>query len=221
MKISDRLNRLMIDREIQRRFQAEGKEPVGFRGLWMILSGHFRYPTLYNPLGALAGIAFLASTLKPWWYFYVTGGAFWGHNATLVASAFGYKHTVPPEGWRFIIEIPLIVSVILICGMLVYFFIVLYGATMAGKKGKLFVAAGGLLLLIYTAGFFGTVYFGCYRVGGTPLEDFKVVATLPVTVHPQFMPIYYFAIAAAVMCVLFSLTHGWLPIRLHKRKKIE
>jgi len=32
---------------------------------------------------------------------------------------------------------------------------------------------------------------------------------------------YYFAIAAAVMCVLFSLTHGWLPIRLHKRKKIE
>ena len=58
MKISDLLNRLMIDRETQRRFQAEGKEPTGFRGLSMILSGHFRTPTLYNPLGVLAGIAF-------------------------------------------------------------------------------------------------------------------------------------------------------------------
>jgi hypothetical protein len=120
-----------------------------FEGLLMVIAGHFRHLTLYNPVGVLAGAAFLASTTKPWWHATVIGGAFVGTGRTL--DAFYLKHNVPPEGWRFIIETPLSATVALVCGLLGYFFIVLWGATSSKKKGKLFVASGGLLMLIYTA----------------------------------------------------------------------
>jgi hypothetical protein len=221
MKIIDSLSRLLIDEETQRKLRAEGKEPMGFRGLLAVIHEHVRHLTVYNPLAILAGAAFLASARKPWWHASVSGGAFLGGGRTLDGYPFYLKHTVPPEGWRFLIETPILLSAVLICGLLLYFLIVVWGGTSAGNKGRLFVAAGGLLMLIYTAGFFSTVYLACYRIGGTPLEDFTLVATLPVTVHPQFMCPYYYAIGAGIVCLLSSLIHGWSTIRLSKRKKSD
>jgi hypothetical protein len=216
MRLFDLLIKILRDDESRMRSQ-EGEELKGFRGLLRVLSGHFHHPTVYNPLGILAGAAYLASILNPWWHASVTGAAFVG-GRRLDAFAYFLKHNVPPEGWRYIIETPLPASVALICGLLGYFLLVLWGGTMAGKKGKLFVACGGFFMLIYTAGFFATVYFACYRVGGTPLEDFKLYATFPVTVHPRFLPPYYHAIIAAVVCLLSSFIHGRLPIRLYRKK---
>ena len=218
MKIFDRLINLLMDEDTKKDFQAEGREPTGFRGSLMIVSGHCRHLTLYNPFAVLAGAAFLASTLNPWWHATVIGGAFVGTGRTLDAFAFYLKHNVPPEGWRFIIETPLPVSVILVFGLLGYFLIVLWGATSAKKKGKLFVACGSFLMLIYGGGFFGTVLFACYRIGGTPLEAFPLEATFPVTVEPRFLPSYYYAIGSGLMCLLSSLIHGRLKIRLHRKK---
>ncbi len=221
MKIVDWLSNLLVDLDTERDFQAEGRQPKGFRGLLMVISGHFRHLTLYNPVGVLAGAVFLASTLKPWWHATVIGGAFVGSGRTLDAFAFYLAHNVPPEGWRFIIETPLPAAVALVCGLLGYFLIVLWGATLSKKKGKLFVASGGLLMLIYSAGFFGTVYFACYRIGGTSLEAFPLEATFPVTVEPRFLPSYFFAIGAGVACLFSSLIHGIITIRLHRKKKSD
>lgn len=220
MRLFDLLIEILIDDSSRMRFEEQGEELKGFRGLLMVFSGHFHHPTAYNPLGILGGVAFLVSTLSPWWHASVTGGAFVG-GRTLDAFAYVLKHNVPPEGWRFIIETPLVASAALVCGLLGYFFLVLWGGTMAGKKGKLFVASGGSLMLIYTAGFFGTVYFACYRIGGTPLEDFILYAPLPVTVHPLFLPPYYYAIGAGVLCLLSSFIHGRLPIRVYKKKESD
>ena len=218
MRIINLLSRLLMDESVREKFRAEGREPIGFRGLLAVFSEHFRHLTLYNPLGVLAGAAFLASTLNPWWHVTVHGGAFVGTGRTLDAFAFVLKHNVPVEGLRFIIETPPLASAALICGLLGYYVIVLWGATMPGRKGRLFVASGGLLMLIYTAGFFSTVFFACYRIGGTSLEEFPLQATFPVTVDPRFLPFYYYAIGAAFLCLLSSLIHGMVTIRLHKKR---
>jgi len=216
MKIVNFFSKLLMDKETERRVQAEGIEPIGFQGLRKVFSEHFSHLTLYNPLGVLAGAAFLASTLNPWWHATALGG-----GRHLNAFAFVLKHNVPPEGWRFLIETPPLASVALACGLLGYFSIVLWGGTMAGKKGKLFVASSGLLMLTYTAGFFGTVYFACYRIGGTPLEEFILIANIPVTVDPRFLPSYYYAIGAGFVCLLSSLIHGMVTIRLYRKKNSD
>jgi hypothetical protein len=221
MKISDRLSKLLMDEETARDFRAEGSEPRGLRGLLQVLGRHFRRLTLSNPVAVLAGAAYLASTFYPWWRVTIIGGAFVGTGRTLDAFAFYYRHNIPPEGWRFLIEMPLIASVAAAGLLLVYFLIILWGATSAGKKGKLFVAGGGLLLLFYTAGFFGTVFFACYRIGGTPLKEFPLAATFPVVVVPVFLPAYFAAIGAGAVCLFSSLIHGKAALRLHRKKAAD
>ena len=61
MKLFDLLTRILIDDSTRERFQQEGKEIKGFRGLLRVFPGHFHRLTLYNPLGLLAGVAFVAS----------------------------------------------------------------------------------------------------------------------------------------------------------------
>jgi len=217
MKTGDRLSELLMDEETARGFQSEGSEPKGFRGLLRVFGRHFRRLTLSNPLAVLAGAAFLASTFYPWWRVTIIGGAFVGTGRTLDAFAFYYKHNIPPEGWRFVIEMPLFASVATAGLLLVYFLIVLWGATSAGKKGKLFVACGGLLMLLYTAGFFGIVFFACYRIGGTSLREFPLAATFPVVVAPVFLPAYFAAICAGAVCLFSSLIHGKATLRLHRK----
>ncbi len=218
MKTVDRLSRLLMDEETARGFRAEGNEPEGFRGLVRVLGRHFRRLTLSNPLALLAGVGFLASTFYPWWRITIIGGAFVGTGRTLNAFAFYYKHNIPPEGWRFVLEMPLFASVGAAALLVVYFLVVLWGATSAGKKGKLFVACGGLLMLLYTAGFFGTTFFACYRIGGTNLREFPLAATFPVIVAPVFLPSYFAAIGAGALCLLSSLIHGKAALRLHHKR---
>lgn len=218
MKTVDRLSKLLMDEETTRDFQAEGREPEGFRGLLQVLGRHFHRFTLCNPLAVLAVAGFLATTFLPWWRITIIGGAFVGTGRTLDAFAFYYKHNIPPEGWRFVLQMPLVASVGAAVLLLVYFLIVLWGATMAGKKGKLFVAGGGLLMLLYTVGYFGTTYFACYRIGGTSLAEFPLAATFPVVVAPDYLPPYFAAIGAGAVCLLSSLIHGKAALRLHRKK---
>jgi hypothetical protein len=221
MKIVNRLSKLLMDEETARSFQAEGREPEGFRGLAQVLGGHFRQLTLSNPLAVLAGAAFLASTFYPWWRITIIGGAFVGTGRTLDAFAYYYTHNIPPEGWRFVLQMPLVASIGAAGLLLVYFLIVLWGATMAGKKGRMFVACGGLLMMLYAAGFFGTTYFACYRIGGTSLAEFPLAATFPVVVAPAYLPPYFAAIGIGAVCLLSSLIQGKAALRLHRKKVAE
>lgn len=217
MKLFDLLTRILIDDSTRERSQQEGKEIKGFRGFLRVFPGHFHRLTLYNPLGLLAGVAFVASFYNPWWHAKADEG-----RVVIDAFAFWLRHSVPPIGRVFIIETPFALSVLLLLGVLIYFLIVFWGSTMAGMKGRLYVVAGGLLMLIYTAGFYGTLVYALHRIGGTLSEDFVVYTyggMRPADVHTYFWPSYYWAIGAGSICLLSSLIHGLLPIRFYRRKK--
>jgi len=217
MKLFDLLIRILIDNSTRERFQQEGKEIKGFQGFLRVFPGHFHRLTLYNPLGLLAGVAFIASFYSPWWHATVDEG-----RISIDAFAFTLRHTVPPIGRVFIIETPLALSVFLLLGVLGYLFLVFWGSTMAGMKGRLYIVASGLLMLIYTAGFYGTLVYALYRIGGTLSEDFVVWTyggMRPADIHTYFLPSYYWAIGAAAVCLLSALIHGLLPIRFYRSKK--
>ena len=217
MKLFNPLIKIFIDDSTRMRYQQEDKEIKGLRGLLRVFAGHFYHLTLYNPLALLAGVAFAACLNNPWWHARVDEG-----RIVIDAFAFVLKHTVPPIGRIFIIETPLPLTVILIIGLFLYFFLVFWGSTMAGKKGRLLVASGGLLFLLYTAGFYGTIVYAVHRIGGTLSEDFVVFSyhgTRRIDVHTYFWAAYYWAIGSAIVCILSSLIHGWLPIRFYKGKK--
>ncbi len=218
MKLFDLLTRILIDDSTRKRSQREAEEIKGFRGFLRVFPGHFHHLTLYNPLGLLAGVAFVASFYKPWWHAKVDEG-----RVVIDAFAFWLRHSVPPTGRVFIIETPLALSVFLLLGVLGYLLLVFWGGTMAGMKGRLYVVAGGLLMLIYTTGFYWTLVYALYRIGGTLSEDFVVYTytyggMMPADVHTYFLPSYYWAIGAGIICLLSSLIHGLLPIRFYRRK---
>ncbi len=217
MKLFNPLIRLLIDESTRMRYQQENKEIKGFLGLLRVFAGHFYHLTLYNPLALLAGVVFIASLNNPWWHARVDEG-----RIVIDAFAFVLKHTVPPIGRVFIIETPLALTVTMLIGLILYFFLLFWGSTMAGKKGRLIVASGGLLLLLYTAGFYGAIVYAVHRIGGTLSEDFVVFSyhgTRRIDVHTYFWAAYYWAIGSAIVCILSSLIHGLLPIRFYRRKK--
>jgi hypothetical protein len=215
MKLSDLLTSILIDDSTRRRLQQEGKDLKGFRGLLRVFPGHFHNPTLHNPLALLAAVAFAASIFNPWWHASVREGRY-----TIDAFAFFLDHNLPIEGMKYIIETPLPGVVILLIGLLLYLFIASWGCTMAGNKGGLYVALGGLLMLMYTAGFYGTLLFGCHRIGQPITGEYFVYQDMAkVAVHTYFLPSYYFATGAGIICLLSSLIHGWPPITLYGRKK--
>lgn len=215
MKLFNPLIRILIDDPARRRFQQEGKDITGFRGLLRVFPEHFHRLTLYNPLGFLAGVAFIASIFNPWWHATVGEGRY-----SIDAYAFILNHNLPPEGWKYIIETPLPAVVILLLALSGYIFLVFWGATMAGNKGRLYVVASGLLMLTYISGFYGTLLFACHRVGQPVSGEFIIYRSMAkVIINKYFLPSYYYAIGAGVLCSLSSLTHGWIPIRLHGRRK--
>ena len=217
MKLFNPLIRLLIDDSTRTRYQQGEKKIEGLTGLLKVLAGHFYHPALYNPLALLAGIVFMVNLNNPWWHARVDEG-----RILIDAFAFVLKHTVPPIGRVFIIETPLPLTVILIIGLFLYFFLVFWGSTMAGKKGRLFVASGGLMFLLYTAGFYGTLVYALHRIDGFLTEDFVVFSyggMRRIDVHPYFWTAYYWAIGSAIICTLSSLIHGLLPLRFYKRKK--
>jgi len=215
MNLFDPLIKILIDDSLRERFQQEGKDIKGFRGLLRVFPGHLHLLTLYNPLGLLAGVAFAASLFNPWWHGSVREG-----RHSIDAYAFFLSHDLPHEGMKYIIETSLPVVVILLLGLSGYLFLVFWGSTMAGMKGRLFVASGGLPMLIYTAGFYGTLLFACHSVGQPVTGQFVIYQGMArVNVHTYFLPSYYYAIGAGILCLLSSLIHGWLPIRFYRRRK--
>ncbi|NIN92886.1 MAG: hypothetical protein GTN76_03135 [Candidatus Aenigmarchaeota archaeon] len=217
MKLFNPLIRILIDDPARRRFQQEGKDITGFRGFLRVFPGHFHRLTLYNPLGLLAGVAFIASVFSPWWHASVGEGRY-----SIDAYAFILSHNLPPEGWKYIIETPVPVVVILLLALSGYLFLAFWGSTMAGNKGKLYTAGSGVLMLIYIAGFYGTLLFASHRIGQPVSGQFVIYRSMSkVIVHTYFLPSYYCAIGAGIFSLLSSLTHGWCGVRFYRRKKVE
>ena len=99
MKLFDPLIKILIDDSLRERFQQEGKDIKGFRGLLRVFPGHLHLLTLYNPLGLLAGVTFAASLFNPWWHASVREG-----RHSIDAYAFFLSHSLPHEGMKYIIE---------------------------------------------------------------------------------------------------------------------
>ena len=208
------LVRILADDATRSRLQQEGKEIKGFHGLVRVFLGHFHHLTLYNPLGLLAGVAFTASIFRPWWHAGIHEGT---HRIN--AYAFILSHDLPSEGMKYIIETPLPAVVILLLVLSGYLFLVFWGSTMAGRKGKFYIAWSGVFMLVYVAGFYGSLLFACYRIGEPVSGQFTVQDMVEVIVHTYFLPPYYYAIGAGILCLISSLTHGWVSIRFYTRKK--
>jgi hypothetical protein len=72
-------------------------------------------------------------------------------------------------------------------------------------------------MLLYTAGFYGSLVYACQRVGKPVTGQFSVQAGVEVPVQVYFMKAYYRAIGAAAVVALSSLIQGWIPIPFHRR----
>ena len=185
------------------------REPGTVADLWFIFRNHFRGLTLYNPLGLLAGIVYMASIFNPWWYAALNLDYF-----TIRAYPFILRHDLPSDNLHYVIETPLIAVVFLLWLLSSYLFLAFWGATLPGKKGRLFLIADGIFMLLYAAGFAFAIWFATHRVG-LPMTGYtSVAATVEVDIHMHFMPPYHVAMAAGLLCILSALVHGLAKIRL-------
>ncbi|HEU17878.1 MAG TPA: hypothetical protein ENO00_00630 [Deltaproteobacteria bacterium] len=181
--------------------------------LTAVVKGHFHNLTLYNPLALISGIVFTATLFFPWWCANV-----YDNYYTINAYAFILQHNLPPEGRNFIIETPRIAVVLLVMLLAGYFFLVFWGSTMAGKKGRLFLIGSGICMLLYAAGFYGSLLFATNLIGQPVTGYSSVVVTVQVDVFMTFTHAYFAAVASGVFCVFSSLLHGLTPIRLYRSK---
>lgn len=183
------------------------REPGTLADLWFIFRNHFRGLTLYNPLGLAAGIVFLATIFRPWWYAALNMDYF-----TIRAYPFILRHDLPSDSLHYVIETPLAGVVFLLWLLSSYLFLAFWGATLPGRKGRLFLIADGIFMLLYAAGFALAIWFATHRVG-LPMTGYtSVAATVQVDIHMHFMPPYYVAMASGALCILSSLVHGLLRI---------
>jgi hypothetical protein len=185
------------------------REPGTFADLWFIFRNHFRSLTLYNPLGLLAGIVFTACIFKPWWYAALNLDYF-----TIRAYPFILRHDLPSDSLDYVIETPLVGVVFLIWLLLSYLFLAFWGSTLPGKKGRLFLLADGIFMLLYTAGFALSIWYATSRVH-LPMTGYSSVpATVQVDIHMHFLKPYFIAMGAGVLCMISALVHGLARIRL-------
>ena len=212
MRFLDSISRTLMDQETRESFTIQGLEPQGWPGLWEVLQGHFRRFTIYNPLGLAAATAFMFNLKNSWWH-----ASIHHDHHSIDAFAFVLSHNLPPEGWEYIIETPRPAIVVFLLMLLGNWLLSFWGSTMAGRKGKLFLLLAGAFMLLYTAGFYGALFYACHRVGRPVVGQFSIQAGVEVVVQVYFLKAYYQAIGAAALVALSSLIHGWIPIRLHGR----
>jgi hypothetical protein len=193
-------------------FREANREPETFADLGFVIKNHFRGLTLHNPLGLLAGIAFTASIFSPWWY-----AALHLDYFTIKAYPFILRHDLPSDSLHYVIETPIIGVAFLIWLLLSYLFLAFWGSTLPGKKGRLFLVADGIFMLLYAAGFYGAIWFATQRVNLPVTGYSSVAATVQVDIHMHFLTPYYIAIGAGVLCLLAALIHGAVKIRLGGR----
>jgi len=206
------ISRILMGPEARQKFSAQGQEPQGWSGLWGVLRAQFERFVIYNPLGLAAATAFIYNLKNPWWHASVQQDHY-----SINAYAFVLSHNFPPEALEFIIETPRPAIVLLLLMLLGNWLLVFWGSTMAGRKGKRFLLLAGILMLLYTAGFYGSLVYACQRVGKPVTGQFSVQAGVEVAVQVYFMKAYYRAIGAAAVVALSSLIHGWIPIPLHRK----
>jgi hypothetical protein len=198
--------------ESSRRVLWEGnREPGTLADLWFIFRNHFRGLTLYNPLGLLAGIVFTACIFKPWWY-----AALHMDYFTIRAYPFILRHDLPSDSLDYVIETPLVGVAFLLWLLLSYLFLAFWGSTLPGKKGRVFLMADGLFMLLYTAGFYIAIWYATNRVHLPVTGYSSVAATVQVDIHMHFLGPYYIAIGAGAVCLLSALIHGLGRIRLSR-----
>jgi hypothetical protein len=190
-------------------FREGNREPETFADLWFIFRNHFRGLTLYNPLGLLAGIVFTATIFKPWWY-----AALHMDYFTIRAYPFILRHDLPSDSLDYVIETPLVGVAFLLWLLLSYLFLAFWGSTLPGKKGRLFLIADGLFMLLYTAGFYIALWYATHRVNLPVTGYSSVAATVQVDIHMHFLNPYFIAIGAGAVCLLSALIHGLAKIRL-------
>ncbi len=193
-------------------FREGNREPETFADLWFVFRNHLRGLTLYNPLGLAAGIAFTASIFSPWWYAALNLDYF-----TIRAYPFILRHDLPSDSLHYVIETPLVGVAFLLWLLLSYLFLAFWGSTLPGKKGRLFLIADGIFMLLYTAGFYVSIWYATQRVNLPVTGYSSVAATVQVDIHMHFLTPYYIAIGAGVLCALASLVHGAVKIRLGRR----
>jgi hypothetical protein len=208
MKLITILISLLASEATKSRLWADGTTPRGLKGLSAVLRD-----TIYNPIALICGVIFSASLFFPWWY-----AKIYENYYTINAYAFILQHNLPPEGMSFIIETPIIAVVFLITLLAGYFFLIFWGSTMEGKKGKLFTAWSGLFMLLYAAGFYGSLLFATHRINQPVTGYSYVIFSVQVDIFMTFTRAYFVAIGAGAASMLSALMHGHLSIKLHPSK---
>lgn len=201
-----------MDQKTHEKFTIQRREPQGWSDLWAVLRGHFERFAIYNPLGLVAATTFMFNLKNPWWHASIHQDQY-----SINAYAFVLSHNLPSEAWEYVIETPRPAIVILLLMLLGNWLLSFWGSTMSGRKGKRFLLLGGVFMLIYTAGFYGSLLYACHRVGKPVVGQFSIQAGVEVIAQVFFLKAYYQAIGAAALTALSSLIHGWIPIRLHRR----
>lgn len=212
MKLMSYIARLFADEPAKHR-QDNNKTLSEGPMLRAVVRDHFHHLTLYNAFALMAGIVFVATLFYPWWH-----ASVYDNYYTINAYAFILQHNLPPEGRTFIIETPRIAVALLIALLAGYFFLVFWGSTMEGKKGKLFLVWSGVFMLLYTAGFYGSLLFATHRVGQPVTGYSSVVFTVEVDIFMSFTRAYFTAIGSGTLCIVSSLLHGLVPLRLYRTK---
>ena len=192
------------------KFLSEGREPHGWPGLRAVLKAHFKGFTIYNPLGLAVATFFIFNLKNPWWH-----ASLHHDHYSVDAYAFILSHHLPPEALHYVIETPRPAVVLLLLLLLGYWLLSFWGSTLPGRKGKRFLLFTGVFMLLYTAGFYGSLFYACHRIGKPVVGTFPIQATLMmVEGRFYFEKAYFYAIGAGALVALSSLIHGWIPIRL-------
>lgn len=213
MKILDVIISIFLnDVIIEKVSQEKAGTPWQLRDLGTLARGHFRHFTLYNPLGLLSSIVFIGTAFSPWWYAKVHEEYY-----TINAYPFFLQHDLPSEGWSYVIETPAVAVVFLIILLASYLFLAVWGSTMAGRKGRFFLLAAGLFMVLYTVGFWGSLLFATHRVDQPVVGSSSVIYTVEVDIYMAFTRAYFVAIGAGIACMLSSLIHGKLRIPLYRK----
>ncbi len=210
MRILDSLSRFLMSQQSREKFLSRGREPHGWPGLLEVLKGHFVGFTIYNPLGLATATFFIFNLKNPWWH-----ASIQNERLFINAYAFILTHNLPPEGWSYIIETPRPAVVLLLLILLGFWLLSFWGSTLSGRKGKRFLIFTGVFMLLYTAGFYGSLFYACHRVGRPVVGQFSIQAALTqVVAQFYFEKAYFYAIGAGALVALSGLIHGWIPIRL-------
>jgi len=213
MKIIDLLVKIFIDPATKKTMSREGKRITGFSGIKNAFLGHFTTFRLYNPIGLAAAVVFITTIFKPWWFSSVYEDAY-----RIYAYPFILRHNLPPEGFNYVIETPVIGVIALLILLFGYLFLAFWGSTMAGKKGRNFLLATGIFMLLYCLGFYGSLWFATHLVDMPVVGHGVVQYTVAVDVYMLFLKPYYVAIGAGIACLASPLIHGLITIPLYWRK---